>query len=339
MIIFAADLHLRMAIWSKHPDISGDHAIAWRDLVRAVVSNPGSSLILGGDIFHNTTPSGEVENLFRLGMNSMLGRGHHVYYITGNHDDEPVPRPALFGAERLEDGVVYNVDGVKVVGINHIRNTEALQEALTSVPPCDLLIMHTAFQHTLGFADMWQCTEEDVPEHVGAVLVGHIHKHIEKGRIYSPGSICVNSISEIDPADHGYYMVDKGKVTWKQLDGRVFKSIDLDDKTEGTLTSIAKNKRALPPVVNLSFPRSEEDRVDDLMKRFSGIQFLKNARSVEITEALVPTEQEGIDLDAVVSNALATLLADNQPARNLASALITEPDPAKVLEDFLKETT
>ena len=72
MIIFAADLHLRMAIWSKHPDITGDHAIAWRELVRAVVTRPGSSLILGGDIFHNTSP-------VRRDRESVSdGYGHHA---------------------------------------------------------------------------------------------------------------------------------------------------------------------------------------------------------------------------------------------------------------------
>lgn len=337
MIIFAADLHLRMAIWSKHPDITGDHAIAWRELVRAVVTRPGSSLILGGDIFHNTSPSGEVENLFRMGMDIMLNKGHKVYFIPGNHDDEAVPRPTLFGAERLEDGVVVDVDGVSVAAVNYHRVTEVLQQALADVPPCDLLIMHTAFRHTLGFADMWQCTEEDVPEHVGAVLVGHIHKHVEKGKVYSPGSICVNSIAEIDPEDHGYYLVEKDKIEWHRLEGRLFKSIELSEETVGLLNSWARQKGVLPPVVNVSFPRTKEDEVDDLIRRFPSILFLKNARSTEIAEVLVTSEQEGLDLDGVVSSALAEMLADNLPARNLASALITDPDPARVLEDFLKE--
>lgn len=338
MIIFAADLHLRPQIWARRPDIAGDHALAWASLVRATLARPGASLVLGGDVFHNTAPSGAVEYLFKKGMDALLGKGRRVFFIKGNHDDEEVHRASLFGAEQLADGEVVDIGGIKVAAVNHTRVNDLAQERLADAPPCDILVMHTAFRHALGFADMWQCSEEDVPEQVGMVLAGHIHKHLERGKVLIPGSICVNGVDEFDPGDHGYYVVDGGKATWRPLRGRVFLSVEHGDGTAALLDRLGKARHILPPVVNIRHSQDEAGAVEGLAAAHPGTRFMLNARRADLADNLVEEGGHGgLDLEGVVAKAMDELLAGNQEARGLAAALITAQDPSGELGKYLEE--
>lgn len=304
-------------------------------LVRKVLSMPGETLLLGGDVFHNKTPTGATEYVFKKGMDILLERGHRVLFITGNHDDEDVPRSALFGAEHMEDGVVYEVNGMRVAGINYCRVDEKLQQSLANAPECDALVMHTGFRHLIGFADAWQCSEEDVPDHVGCVLVGHVHKAICKGKVHSAGATCVNSVDEFLPQDHGCIVLTKDEVKWEPLPGRLFRTLDLWPGLGEYLNTIVKRERTLPPVINLRYPEGKEAEVESIVEQYPGVHFIPNMVSGTLAENLEVTWQEGLAISEVIQQTVAELLPDMQE-RGLAMSLISSPDPVEVLEKFLE---
>ena len=172
MIYVAADLHLRRQTWKSRPDINGDQYNAWAQLCYTVADDPDGVLVLAGDIFDTPYPTGLDETAFRMGLD-LLGE-RPCYFIPGNHDMEEVPRPSIFGAVQLQLSPVTLKNGFKISGIPFTRSTNTLHEHLATIDPVDMLVMHTGFRHLLGFEETWQVSAEDIPEHVGMVMAGHV---------------------------------------------------------------------------------------------------------------------------------------------------------------------
>ena len=67
----AADLHLKSNIWKSRDDITGDAYAAFAALVKLVIGDPGSVLLLAGDVFDSTSPEGVDEYVFSIGMQKL----------------------------------------------------------------------------------------------------------------------------------------------------------------------------------------------------------------------------------------------------------------------------
>lgn len=337
MIYNAADLHLRPRIWSKHPSVEGDAVLAWINLVRIVCKTPGALLILAGDIFNDNKPSGEMEYVFKRGMDALKEKGCRVVFIKGNHDDEKIHRASLFGAEHLKDGKAIEIDGIKIAGINYTRNTEALQAALAEAPVCDYLVMHTAFRHMLGFEDMWQCSYEDVPEQVGAVLTGHIHVPSMTHNVYSPGSTCVNTVAEFDPKHHGYIKIDNGKVTWHQLPGRTFLTFDYNENLKDIIGNLNIPDFPLFPVINIRYRHEEASFVEEVVELFPDYYFLRNAYSDSISDILSTSSGgDSLNLQEVIRTSVNEYFPGQQD-RVFTSELINNESPVDILQQYMEE--
>ena len=335
MIYVAADLHLREHTWKSHKEIEGDQYFAWAKLCLAVSKDPDGALVLAGDIFDTPYPTGLTEMAFSKGMQML--RGKPCYFIPGNHDNEVVPRPQIFGAIPLEPGRVHKVCGLNITGIPFTRSTEALQTQIANTPISDILVLHTGFRHLLGFDETWQVSEDDIPEHVGMVMVGHVHLHSEHGKVYSPGSLALHRADEIDKG-HGYFTIDGNKkVEWHEIRTRRYVQMTVGENVDNALLEeLANCDDRHRPVVLLDHKNDDAPLADAIQDRWKGrILFMCNARASETIKALDESPEEVLDLKTVVSKWLASNLTEEQQA--LATAMLQSQDPAATLDEYIKE--
>ena len=335
MIYVAADLHLRRQTWKSRPDINGDQYNAWAQLCYAVADDPDGVLVLAGDIFDTPYPTGLDETAFRMGMD-LLG-GKPCYFIPGNHDMEEVPRPSIFGAVQLQLTPVTLKSGFRIAGIPFTRSTNTLHEHLAAVGPVDMLVMHTGFQHLLGFEETWQISAGDIPDHVGMVMVGHVHVHSAVGKVYSPGSLALHRADEVDKG-HGYYVVDPAtsKVEWREIVTRRYLSVSLDDGVDNDkLEELASCKDYNRPVVMLDYRNDDTAKAEALQELWKDrLLFMCNARSSETIRAMEETAENTMDIGAVVDDWLSKNLTREQ--FDMAQALLESQDPSEELSGYLK---
>lgn len=334
MIYVAADIHLRECIWKARPDIMGDHFNAWAQLCVAVARDPEGVLVLAGDIFDSPYPTGLTEMAFAKGMEKIQGRP--CYFIPGNHDYEPLPRPFLFGAKELTEEPV-DVGGFTIAGIPFTRGTQALHDKLADIPAVDMLVMHTGFRHLLGFEETWQVTAEDIPEQVRMVMAGHVHLHSAVGKVFSPGSLALHRADEVGKG-HGYYIVDPstGAVSWREVFTRKFVSVDLDDGLDNDmLEELAGRNDLKRPVVLLNYRNDDTAKAEAIQELWKDrLLFVCNARSSETIRAIEDRPGESLDIETVVRGWLRENLG--QEPFELASSLLDAQDPAAEMEFYLK---
>lgn len=337
MIIWgAADLHLRETIWRSRRDVSGDAYAAWGQLIGMVLKDPGAILLLGGDVFHTHAPSSMDELAFATGMRRLMMKGHAVYGVAGNHDDEDYYRPQLFGMEILPEGEAVEVGGITVAGIPYHRSAEQLAQALADAPACDILVMHAGFRHLLGFEEACQCEQQDIPEHVGMVLNGHVHVYNVTGKVYSPGSLSPNSVSEFG-AGHGAFRIDteKTEVVWHPIHTRHFVTVRWDDAPPSIACSIGGRL----PVINLIYNSTQTAAVETFKQENEGrALFLDNVQNLETVTGLeMAAVGEGLDIEGVVRESLGRRLSGDAEASRVALELTRTENPALWLEQFLGE--
>lgn len=334
----AADLHLKSNIWKSRDDITGDAYAAFAALVKLVMGDPGSALLLAGDVFDSTSPEGVDEYVFSIGMQKLLSAGHRVYGIPGNHDGEQYYRPLLFGLQEVSDNPVDIGGGIMVAGIPYMRSVEKLSEALANAPVCDILLMHAGFRHLLGFDEACQCESRDIPEHVDMVLNGHVHVHDVTGKVYSPGSLSVNSVTEFT-AGHGVFRIntDTRQTDWIPIAVRHYIAVNW---TEGDTVKIPEAIRKRLPVINLIYTNAQAAEVAAFKERNKErAVFLDNVQTLEtIGGQDTVASCESIDVERVVHDSVSRRLGEDQEASHIALELTRTDEPAEWLERYLHET-
>lgn len=338
MIYVAADLHLREQTWKSRPDIFGDQYNAWAQLCMTVAKDPEGVLVLAGDIFDTPYPSGVTEAAFSRGMRIMSG--HDCYFISGNHDAEACPRAWIFGMEELGstpvDLVEYN--GFKIGGIPFKRSAKELHAILENLPSMDMLVMHTGFRHLLGFEETWQLSAEDIPDHIGMVMAGHVHVHSEQGKVYSPGSLALHRADEITKG-HGYFVVDPrtSSVRWQEVFTRRYMTVSLDKPVDqNALEELSSNwKYPSMPVVLLDYRNDDTAKAEALQELYKDrLLFVCNARSSETVRAIEEAPETAMDLDTVADGWLSQNLTKEQ--FELAKSFLDAEDPSSELSEFLR---
>ena len=247
-VMFMADAHLKPSIWRARAEVRGDSYAALDKVAELCRKVKPSALVVGGDI----TDKNDVDarSLFALSRfyAALDDMGVKTYHIAGQHDRgaEGVTTPEAFGSE-LIDGKSVFIEGRKWYGLSN-RSKKAVHEALADVPECDFLVMHQAFRHLLGFEGAWQLEASDIPDHVGAVLVGDIHMHDETGKIYSPGALSPVRADDIG-SGHGVYIVEGSDVKWVEILSRSFYDVDASEgDIEAKLKTLATPSAELKPV-------------------------------------------------------------------------------------------
>lgn len=336
MLFFAADLHLKPRIWEARKDITGDSYTAWHAMVAVICKYPGSALLLGGDVFHTASPSGEDQYHFAEGMQRLQEADVQVWGIPGNHDIEGYYRPRLHGLKMLSPEPV-TLNGLSVAGIPWIRSSAKLVEVMSELPPCDILVTHCGFEHLLGFEGAVQCTDSDVPEHVGKIFNGHVHTKNITRRVYSPGSLSVNSVAEFN-TPHGFFWLDEatGGVGHVSINTREF----VTHLWDGPPKSLPGPKGKNLPVMNMIYTKDQTAEVDRFKEEHAeAILFLDNVQTIETLDTSPVAAGTGFDLGQVIQESIQHRLKDNPDAYQLATDLVSSDTPVEILESYLQEHT
>ena len=203
MIHFISDAHLGKNLREADAEFQQDSFKAFERAIDKAVERQVTAVIFAGDTTDKAHTTGAVIEVLRQGIDKLTDAGIDAYFIQGNHDRQVkwhkrrVPILQALGCIHI-DGKTVEVDGLKIHGMDYVAG-RAVRKALESVPECDILVMHQAFHHLLRFKD--DVRIEDIPKHVGNVVVGDIHIHDIRQGLPSGGFIC--SPGPLHPCDQG----------------------------------------------------------------------------------------------------------------------------------------
>jgi hypothetical protein len=338
-IAFIADLHIKPYIWAHRSPVTGDAAYALEQIRHILLEEQVGDVFYLGDLSDSPEIDGETGRLLRELTDALHKAGARQYAIQGNHDRGGTPICRMFGIEHI-NGRTMECCGLKIYGQDYMH-TEAARQALAGVPPCDLLLMHTAFRHLLGFDGKWQFMAEDVPDHVGTVIAGDIHKHARyrlprsaagtSREIISPGSIYPVKADEAG-LDHGFVLFNGMGFEYRRLECRSMTRYD--GAVEGLGSFLEKTAREhagerLPPVV------MARECPQDLHGTDTGVVIIETGHAVQAGADETPlqtayTLKEALDERYAMGNMDLKLKA-------AAERLLDSTSPAKELELLLAE--
>lgn len=290
MIAVAADLHIGKNIKSSRRDLANDSYRAlesMRDSIMNAYVNSGDEslhIILAGDIFDEKKISGGTLKAFTEFIDYFYDQGVTVYFIQGNHDTDSVEAIAsIQGAQHIHKKSV-TLDGCTVYGLDW-QPKDKIKEELTDVPECDILVLHQMFEHLSGFAPAADCSLDDVPSHVGDIVVGDVHVRDKTTRngvshCISPGPLHPCSIDQ--PGPHGFFALPlKGEWRFHSHSTRTISRLHvMDEKGIETLKKslsdlmISYNSRdGLEPIVEIKYNALLSSEVEEAIKGREHIKF------------------------------------------------------------------
>ena len=358
MILYFGDTHLKPALSAKKQVLVGDSFYALYQIAEIALKFNVNAVIIGGDVYDNNTPGGISSNMFNAFCRKLHNKGIALYSLQGNHD-KTLPntclpeliRPPhqLFAASGLVKplhSVMAEIDGLTVYGLDYCSVARA-QEALASIPECDVLVLHHAFQHLLGFEGSYHFTLDDVPDYVKyAVMVGHVHtvdqRQLPNGAWFcSSGSTYATKSDEI-AKQHGVYLMEKGKKPdYLELKCRDYLFLTDDKYAEDVQLlfnelrrlniEAAETKPVLPPGV---FVRGA-DRADP--QEYPHIVLLE-AGALDVVEDVQAVEVRDMVLSLV--EALPQMVdREEQPEYySFLHGLLETGDPKKYIDDYIRES-
>ena len=236
--LVASDLHLKKRTWSNRP-IEGDSYFAWEQIVDRAIAVEVEVVILAGDILDKQiNGSGPIVKL-QEGIEKLGAAGIKTLFIQGQHEYQEMPWASLSKhAIHLHRNVVaalapsIEAAGYTIAGID-FQAKERLQDELSYVaetlkapPEKTILVMHQVWEEWMGERALPQGKLSDVDNWLpglGLLITGDLHEsHVEtepigppldaslpakwrRNKILSPGSTCMQSISE--PEDKYMYFL------------------------------------------------------------------------------------------------------------------------------------
>lgn len=205
MITFIADAHLGRSLRDSDAEFQLDSYHAFERAVDKTIAVKASALVLAGDTTDKAHASGAAIHTLQTSLDKLRGAGIPVYFIQGNHDRQakwhkrPIPILQAMGCINMH-GCLEEIDGLRVYGLEYMPG-RAIKESVKAVPECDILVLHQAFRHLLGFDGSWDLEASDIPEHVGSVVVGDVHVRRGDGILPSGGPVW--SPGPLHPCDQG----------------------------------------------------------------------------------------------------------------------------------------
>ena len=221
--LVASDLHLKKRTWSNRP-IEGDSYFAWEQIVDRAIAVEVEVVILAGDILDKQiNGSGPIVKL-QEGIEKLGAAGIKTLFIQGQHEYQEMPWASLSKhAIHLHRNEATSLDpfievaGYTIAGID-FQAKERLQdelsyvaETLKSPPEKTILVMHQVWEEWMGERALPQGKLADVNNWLpglGLLITGDLHEsrlEDEPLRVLSPGSTCMQSISE--PEDKYVYLL------------------------------------------------------------------------------------------------------------------------------------
>ena len=253
MLYWAGDLHLGKNIRKSCSLTKDDCFDALKYMSKHIIENKPkdeeNAVIFAGDVFEHKKVDGLVLDNFIAFIDALFVEGVSVYTIQGNHELGDKNIAVTQGAYDLNKKLI-DINGTKIYGLDYLSREE-LQKEVKNVPPCDVLVLHTAFSHMIGFEGVADISISDIPDQIKNVFVGDIHSNVvekmPQGYCVSPGPL--HSCNVAQNETHGFYKWNVSMPEW------VFQDIP--------------NRKIL------RYRVSEWDEVDNIAKELSGLSFMK----------------------------------------------------------------
>jgi DNA repair exonuclease SbcCD nuclease subunit len=259
---------------------------ALQDLERLIISYPceegeNKYLILAGDICNEAKIDGLTSQVLRKFISNLAQNHVLVYGIQGNHDRQSVNNPNSIPLISAHGGLYLHkktvqMDDLSVYGLDYMP-PEKLKEELQQAPACDMVVLHTAFEHMLGFDGAWDLTLDDVPDRIRSVIAGDIHKTVHcpvrhsdgiDGDFLSPGALHACAVDQ--GSVHGVFVRPyKGDWSFAAIESRpivrlLYETQEQVPSADAFLESLPKSK--LLPVVEIRYKQEAEEAVEKLLQ-------------------------------------------------------------------------
>jgi len=334
-------------MWVNEYEVIGDAYYALDQVADLAIEHKVEAVVLGGDLFHKNEIDGWSLEEAMIFCGRLREHGIAMYAIEGNHDRSPkvsfCHALGMIDLGRVESPV--EISGITVMGLPPMSATK-IQRAVAEVPPCQMLVLHSAFQHLLGFEGSYQLKSEDIPAHIKSVFVGdvHVHSHIvspEGVHIWSSGSTYPQRLSELEQ-EHGVFVVSGPETAlFVPLRSRLFSYVDwraeegaaaLRERLEHVV-KLGKDDKLTPVALVRSGNRVPLEASEGL--RVITIQLLPQ----EVASEEEPLPEFGDD-DATLLGCLPEVLnpEENPEEHSLAAALLASPaTAAEQVQEFIKE--
>jgi hypothetical protein len=369
MIILAADLHLDRCLRTNNRDLELDSLSALWSLQEQILAlkvehekeHPASieiwRIILAGDVADSPKISGRVSQALQQFCEKLMSEGIAVHSIEGNHDHQPrysqgaVPVAVANGAIDLHNKTVV-MDGLTVCGLSYAP-PEDIKEQIKTLPACDLLILHAAFQSMLGFDGAWDLCFDDIPDRVHSICAGDIHKTAKQelphangvpGVFLSPGALHPCDIGQ--GGDHGFFYKSLGgEWTFRSVVTRPIYRYEVTPENlpepEEFLKSLPESTRQ--PIVSVVYAPELADYIDRLRAAAVGKAVIlaqpsyvgKCLASADVRKAVTELATETITLDQALPFVLTQ--KEEPVVYNFLEELLQSESPAAVIENFIKQ--
>ena len=277
--LIASDLHLKKRTWSNRP-IEGDAYFAWEQIVDTAIREAVEVVILAGDILDKQiNGSGPIVKL-QEGIEKLGAAGIKTLFIQGQHEYQEMPWASLSKhAIHLHRNEATSLDpfievaGYTIAGID-FQAKERLQdelsyvaETLKSPPEKTILVTHQVWEEWMGERALPQGKLADVNNWLpglGLLITGDLHEsrlEDEPLRVLSPGSTCMQSISE--PEDKYVYLLSSS-------DGPLDPQSTTSDVSRGSSAGSLEIRRSAllgRPFIDWPFMGTVED-IEDCIREY-----------------------------------------------------------------------
>lgn len=349
--VFTGDNHLRPTTWLKHPTLTDDAYVSWRQIVDFCLQHT-LPLILLGDLFDSTRPDSHSVGIYLHGIYRLEQASLPVYYIEGNHDRADPPWASLTPwAQPVGE---FSIGGVSAYGVS-FTNAVDLAARLATIPAStQLLLAHQSWLeiqrvgHTDGTFSM-------IPRGM-TLLTGDYHvcgtyngtaANGEPVIAHSPGATAMQALNEPASKYFGVLYSDL-TVEWHQLETRTVVSMTLSNITD--LTELVQWLPSSNPTTTVSVEIQKPilrvrylDTIPDAFERITAVvgdsyhlflepQHQTTTQAIDVS-AVVPTAFESL------SSAIGELCTPGTPVHDTAYRLLSSPDIKQELESIFHEFT
>lgn len=348
MLYLTADLHLVPRVWKHRAVLAGDAFRAWYLMVDAIIEDGAEekTLILAGDTLDFRMIEGATTKALEEGIGRLFEAGIGVAFVDGNHDGQAVNHLEALGCIPL-GGKSMDIQGLKVFGLDYLPR-EDLLKAFETVPDCDLLVMHGAGQHLLGFEGAYDYTLDELPEQAANILVGDIHTTdvtttAVKTRVISPGSLHPCNITE--GGEHGFFKMDPKTqdlefVTVRTRQIHRLSAWDEEEFETGVkafLSDLPEVEPEYRPIVEVTYNVALSGLVLGTSKAFEDKAVFFHDERIELDDVVMserPVYKQTGMLDALES---LPKRKGEEDAMAMLRGLLSTPDPEAYLNDKTEE--
>lgn len=354
--IWSSDWHLEPFAWVKHPNLCGDSYFSLNQIVDYSIENK-LPLYGAGDLFDIDRPdTNSIKVAFEC-LDRLKHANQGFFFIQGQHEYARPPWLSLHDWAQHVDNQKFYLGDIVGYGLDFVRGKDECKASLRKIPKdTDVLMCHQVWLDLMGIRAGPEAALADVP-FASVVLSGDFHRHTtvkavgatgQPLKLFSPGSICLQSISE-EPDKQFYVMNDD--LSFKSIPLVCRKVFDFKLHTREELLLFQKNAleimldrtSGLPeiirkPICNVEFDENLAEAYERIIKALDNKVHLfwsmkRKGKLLERPNSIpkFDASKSGIEV------CLGELCKPDSMTHKMVSMLIDARNPAELL-DTLTET-